>query len=317
MLEKCDFSGKPNSRYVTKIQVKGKEVENEPTIAEYIRKTIPKHNMFYAPVIEFSPVNTSLEKEFISSKIRCVGENTLEAHLLERIFQDPYSCLSHLLDTHLYLTLGVEKMVLANLVHLHIKRSNVLFDNTIQSPIMTEFGWSCINPSFTFPILHQFSLDTCLEIYFISNMVNLPDWETKKIETSDWNKMVETYFESQEMRMVPDSLKQESIKNWKNYIRTKFADKNGKQIWSELVKSWDTWDNYSVLVIFASILYRFKTEEKFPSSAFLDRYHTILLSAILNTPENRDTPTKTMSRLDALVHSLDKEDYKNWIINLR
>jgi serine/threonine protein kinase len=248
-----------------------------------------------------------VEKEFVSSKIRDVGENTLETHLLTRIYQDPFLCLSHLLDTHLYLTLGVEKLVRANLVHLDINKTNVIFDDKIQCPILTEFGLSC-----KIPLERHVEVDTCLEMHFISNMVKIPKWETKTIKTDDWNQIMESYFD--EMAFVPDSLKQEAKKKWKFFIQ-KQTHKKGNQIWSELNEFWKTWDNYSVLKMYASLLYRFQTEENFPSCTFLESYRAVLLSSILSTPKDRDTPTETLSKLDVLVHSIDKEDYHTWIKN--
>lgn len=299
MLEKCD-------KYITKIQIKGKGIVNEPIMAEYIRKTIPRHNIFFAPVIHYSPVHAKNKgkEEFASSKTRCVGEKTIVEHLLERMDKDPLF-LSHLLDTHLHLTLGLEKLVQANMVHLNIHENNILFNDKIQSPILTEFGLSSKTP---IDPLSQFD-NSCLELHLMSDMAKISNWEKKTIHTKDWEQRIEIYFE-EEMMFVPDSLKQPAIKKWKLYIQS-FNSKKGKQIWSEWSKYWETWDNYNLLKIYASILHRL--QEEFPSCSFLDSYNAILTSAILLTPDKRDTPAQTISKLDSLVSSLDIEDLKKWI----
>jgi len=290
-------------------------MEKEPKIAEYIRKTIPRHNMFYAPMIQFSK-----HDEFVSSKIRYVGEKTLEKHLLERIYQDPFSCLSQVLDTHLYLTLGVEKLVYANLVHLNIHGNNILFDETSQIPMITEFRLSRMHTEEPVEDIEDtedtedIETDTCLEIHFLKDLIKTPNWEKTTIKTSVWEKRVDSYFDK--MEVIPDSLKEEAKKKWKNYIKNKMAHKKGKQVWIEFSQFWNTWDNYSVLKIYASFLHRFLIEEQFPSCAFIESYHKILLSAMLSTPDKRDTPTQTISKLDVLVHSLDKEEYQKWIVSI-
>lgn len=284
-----------------RIQIKGKGIENELIMAEYIRKTIPRHNMFFAPVIHFSPVS---KEEFISSKMRDVGEKTLEKHLLERKDQDPLF-LSHLLDTHLYLTLGADKLVQANMVHFNIQENNILFNDKIQSPVMTEFRLSSKIPVDPFPLsLHIANENKCLELHFISDMIKISNWETKTIP-KDWEQKIETYFE--EMEFIPVSLKQSAIKKWKNYIE-KYNHKKGKYIWSEWSHHWDTWDNFAIIYIYVTILHQFRI-----SSTFLESYNTILLNVIISTPDKRDTPAQTINKLDTLVSSLNAEDYAKWI----
>lgn len=295
-----------------RIQIKGKGIENEPNMAEYIRKTIPRHNMFFAPVIYFSPVS---KEEFVSSKMRDVGGKTLEEHLLERKDQDPLF-LSHLLDTHLYLTLGADKLVQANMVHFNIHEKNILFDDKIQSPVMTEFGLSSKIPVNPFPLPFPFPLplpfpfplpNKCLELHFMSDMVKVSNWETKTIP-KNWEQKIETYFE--EMKFIPDSLKRSAIKKWKNYIE-KYNHKKGKYIWSQWSQYWNTWDNYAIIYIYAIILMQSTT--LYQSSSFLESYHAILTNTLLSTPDKRDTPVQTINKLDALVSSLNAEDYAKWI----
>jgi hypothetical protein len=252
--------------------------------------------MFFAPVIHFSPVS---KEEFVSSKMRDVGEKTLKEHLFERKNQDPLF-LSHLLDTHLHLTLGADKLVQANMVHFNIHEKNILFNEKIQSPVMTEFGLSSKIPIYPLPLLPLPNKNKCLELHFLSDMVKVSNWETKTIP-KDWEQKIETYFE--EMKFIPDSLKQSAIKKWKNYIE-KYNHKKGKYIWSQWSQHWDTWDNYAIIYIYATMLHQ---------STFLESYHAILTNTLLSTPDKRDTPAQTINKLDALVSSINAEDYAKWI----
>ena len=92
-----------------------------------------------------------------------------------------------------------------------------------------------------------------------------------------------------------------SKKKWITFINTEFQKKTGEYIVRFLMKSCETWDNYSLCVIYLSLirsLFSEKDKQKHKD------YRQILITNILSTPLERDNTSDTTTKINEYIQSL-------------
>ena len=135
-------SGIENKDFVTKVQMKDLNIEQEQQIGELV-KSIADYNSFFAPVVETCPVqekdiNTSLldkdgkpcnitkkakerNKSLIMMRIPYLPDGDFKKHITTSSTAELISCYRHLL-------LGVEHLINRKIVHYDLKADNILFN---------------------------------------------------------------------------------------------------------------------------------------------------------------------------------------------
>jgi serine/threonine protein kinase len=91
----------------------------------------------------------------------------------------------------------------------------------------------------------------------------------------------------------------------------KFADKPVKDVLLELLQTSNTWDNYSVAIIF----YEFVKEKELDNinSDYLQKYVSILRSIILSSPDKRPTCLITKKEILNISSNVAKTDINNFM----
>lgn len=324
-------SGKiEKTQYITKVQKKENTSENELKIGKIIQK-IKLFEMYFAPIISSCPIQLAkIEQEeiekcelfkddakFISNKIRYVGENTLQKHLMSRLHSDIYTFLPHFLETHIYLIHCLEKLANINVVHYDIKENNIIFDAVNHVPIIIDFGIS-----FDVKLVEKKDFEKvfysyydkyspwCLEITMISFIVKENDWDIRPISVEKLNTMIDLFFANNYVMIIIAKERdiKPYIKQWKATVR-KFIHKKGMVFVKELLKKWDTWDHYSISVTYLFMLYDFHWFSK----DFLFQYQTLLMDHILSIPEKRMSSAKLLEKIQEIGENIDTSKYNQWI----
>lgn len=219
----CD-TGKPDDiHYVSKIQTITDNIENEINIGENIKK-IENYYFYFAPIVStcitsitkindseikkcnlLNPSNKNYDPSFvrkgelISTKMRYVGEYTLEKYLLslpktriDVIHKKLYSIYAYLLHTLKLLSDN-------NIIHYDLKENNIMYDIINHSPILIDFGNSFIatdiktnenrKKNFYTP---KFYLYWTIEIHIFSYIADLKNYEDK-IKEEEINSVIDEY----------------------------------------------------------------------------------------------------------------------------
>lgn len=245
----CDL--KPQSeKFTTKIHAKGEYVsENEAHIGEMIRTKIPRFHNYFSPVLETCDVNLAkvnkddidqcefIDKDIMSrkpltyksSKLKYIEGTTLDKYIKEHPSKQ---VRDHL---HKALSISVKKLAAIGIVHFDIKENNVIVKPN-GMPILIDFGISIDMNNPDKPMNQLFYTYApkydpwCLEIHIISYYVKHPN--VKKVTKA---KIMEIANESNEQNLV----KAEQIAN-------KYDGEQTKTIIRDLLKTYDTWDQYAV-----------------------------------------------------------------------
>lgn len=275
----CD--AKPQSpKYTTKIHAKGPTGSNESNIGEIIRNKIPNYQNYFSPVLESCVVNLAkVDKEdidqcefihsdiisrkpleYMSSKIKYVEGVTFNKYIESH---NKLSIVEHLFK---YLLTSVKKLANNNIVHFDIKENNVVVKKN-GTPILIDFGISINMNDLDKPLSDIFYAYAphyatwCPEIHIISYYVNHPS--TKKVTKSTI------------MEIMRNSATIPYLETKDKYIKiaTNMEGKSSAQMIKELLKTYKSWDQYSIVTMIAQSMHANNIE---PSPQLLNKMKSII-----------------------------------------
>ena len=278
-------------------------------------------------------------KKFVSNKIRYVGKYTLEPFLKLELSENKNVFHKLFFQSHLYLLNSLFILSNYNIIHYDLKQNNISMDETKRIPVIIDFGLSFrfddLITDFDYEQYFYIYYDKyppwCLEINIISFIVqefkDLKDlqqtvkkndkkgnkkgkkerkdkksiWKTSIIDHRHLIDIVSHHFKN---NYVVLNFNRATIdiaeKKWIEYITKEFQNKTGEFIVRELMKSWKSWDNYSLCVIFFSLFRSFFSvnDKKYNS------YLNLLIDAILSVPLDRDESIDTSTKLNIFMNTL-------------
>jgi serine/threonine protein kinase len=253
-----------NRQYITKIQKK-ETSQNEIKISEKLRK-ITDYELFFSPIVsscelqlskvdknEISnckPIKNSTEN-LVSSKVKYVGDKDLS----DIIIKNPTKTkplYGHLIET---LTI-LEKN---GIVHYDIKANNIIYNDKLKIPIMIDFGISFHKPINKKNVFYNYSNDYnpwCIDIVICSFIEIYLTTENKQreIKKEQIELLIYNYQnENPIFNYLSKTDKEEWEKNHKTYFY-QFIDKTWQNLQDDLCKYYNSWDNYSLAVVFFEML---------------------------------------------------------------
>jgi hypothetical protein len=239
--------------------------------------------------------------------------------------------IKQFVNSHLYLLESIRLLNDANIVHYDLKQNNIIYNEKSDSPIIIDFGLSVKMDLLTpqnykdnFYSLYETYECWCVEILILSYISRCV---SKKIFTlnSSITSLQElkehiTVYITENRALQKGILESERItlkKQCFDYINA-FLGKSWQTMFNDLVKSFKSWDNYSLAVIFIKELYHtdiIRIHDKLPS--FLSNYLVLIKDLILSAPCKRKDAFTTLGDLKKIFDKVNKEEYGAFIESSR
>ena len=323
-----------SKKFIRKIQKENKSSQHEKIIGDLIKK-IKHYKDYFAPVIDSCPISiNTIENEeikkceimndtsekYVSYKIRYVGKSTL-ADYLSHIYRTAHKLfLKQLFSTHIDI---LDEIILLNkhsILHLDLKENNIIMDEVLNKPIIIDFGISfCktdLNDSnmeeyfFTYqhyaPWCYELNLINCI-INTIATKENGVDMKTTPINKTDLDAISLKFI--QDNKFLQMNFNKEELDAFKVALST-FNDslqgKMLKEIIDLLITYSNTWDNYSVAIIYFLILKDNKLDAM--NAKLLKDYVGLLKGVILSTPDKRVTCDSFKASISGLTQRVFKQE---------
>ena len=308
------INGKVEPKYINKIQIAKKETENEPRLGKQIQ-TIPHYRRYFAPSIQVSNLVVSAidkqelkeckviakqpKRKIVASKIPYVGENTL-GEQIEKFHQAlPATTFSRIKQFHNHIKQAIQKLQddKIGIVHNDIKQNNIVYSNSLQCPILIDFGLSFNIHELETPqqietaflLYDENDAPSAVDITCIGKITNhSPNWGTKKIDFSlIENTIHKIYNENPVYKIIRHYLgdqqmaKQEQKK--KQYYKQIMEHHNykGAKVVDELLENWKQWDQYSANVMILKQIHLYYQNPKTDPKA-VNQYREKLIRGILS-----------------------------------
>lgn len=345
---------KQNNQYITKVQKIASTSNRETRLGKIIKKLV-NHEDYFAPILTNCEVTLARidndkikrcdfieddEKTYETNKIRYVGKNTLATYILNVVEDRPKQLFRVLLDTHIHLLKGFDKLYSAGIVHLDVKENNIMIDDNTKTPIIIDFGLSseitALNTNnyrdvfFVYsPDYSPWCIDTCMLSYMANELKNeiIPPgmlgfigFEKNKAEnwldgmvTNEKITKVITDFITKNTAMI-EILNETQRKNYKNTLEEyfgKFVGKTWKDVADELEQNASTWDCYAVSIMYSYIIQDLElnnVDMKIPSWI---SYKKTLEDAIMSPPDKRASSKEMITKIEDVFTNISSNENKD------
>lgn len=295
-----------------------------------------------------SSSTTDISKsEYISSKIRYAGKSSLTKYLLTQS-DNPKKIIRRFLSFNIHMLNGLDMLLKSDspIIHNDIKDGNVIYDEKHGFPIYIDFGLSYQQKDFsvenapklfyTYEMYSPWSFDVTLLSYIARAKID------KKVDISETNitppdiniiKDLFTKFIAENELFLPilKLIFEDEIKTFRQQMYQfidGFLNKSWKSLYDELILNYDTWDNYSVAVMYLLMTYdvflshnqelqQTVSAQTAPSALgnWIKSYITILKSVMLTVPNSKSSPSvkrpsvkDTTDKILALINSIQKNE---------
>ena len=346
-------SGKKESaRYITKIQKNKRSVENEVNISKRIR-TITGYTRFFAPILKQCDVKITKDtvnalkqcdvfkddkvkeiSEYVSMKIRYVGNNDLMKYLLRSL--DTLHFLENVWKTHLYLLKATQKMVSNKIVHYDIKYNNIMYDEILRAPILIDFGLSFATDDlldrssdlekifFVFEYYSWWPIDILVCSYIVQE-IGVDEADKQEVSLDKLDEIYDVFMKGTRDRRDDD----ESVREVKNDVFkinilnsevnsnrfresyseyfSKFVGRTWWTLYEDMVQHTNTWDSYSLAATYLVVLDEcasanpeaFQSQIEKHSDSY-GRYVHLLEDVLYSSPEKRPSLRTAMKQMPKL-----------------
>jgi serine/threonine protein kinase len=323
-----------SKKFIRKIQKENKGSKNEKRIGDIIKK-IKHYKDYFAPVIDSCPIAVnSIENEeikkceimnetssnYISYKIRYVGKNTLADYLLDVYKRTPKSFLKVLFTTHMDILEEISILYSHKIIHMDLKENNIIIDETLNKPILIDFGLSFCSTDLTdstlrdYFFIYQHYSPWCFDIHLINCIINTIITPENKLDINTTS-IQKTDLEAICIKFIKDNtflqanFTVEDLEEFKKQLFLFVAGFHGKklkEIMDGLMTYMGTWDNYAVAVIYFSILKDNKLDSM--GSKLFQEYMNLLKTILFATPDKRPSTSVSKSALLMLTQKVFKQE---------
>ena len=310
---------------VTKIQRKGFNSDNELTIGSLIHKQ-EEHELFFLPVTSSCDINLRKTSKKELSKCKILKDYKKKYVAMDMTYVDNIDFIDMikrlnasdiiltLSGTYRYLLMALEKLTDINVVHYDLKLENIMFLSKTHEPRIIDFGISIPIDKLTkhnmkdyFYVYSPSYYVWCLDI----NVINFLLHETKGDLTEiDADSIAYLYVSSNRAldMFSPDFISQfldTCIIQTKKYVGRPRDD-----VLQELLSYSNTWDNYSLSIIYLIVISTFFAKHG-QDSKFVIYFTQLLLKNIHPDPTRRLSITETLLQQTNFLYIED--DVNNYL----
>lgn len=322
----CDGSLNKDPMVATKVQKRDFNSQNEAEIGEII-SSISGFEMFFLPVVDECAINIrqasnkalrkcevvkDLEDEYVAMDVPYVKQTGLPEMLQTLSSKD---MILTIVESYRYLLMALDKLINANVVHFDLKLENVLFKKDTTNPRIIDFGISIpvekLDTNNMREFFYVFAPDYyvwCPQICVIGFLLHETNGD---LTEEDVEEIAELHTEG---NRALDAFSAEFKDNFKQLLLMElkgFVGVKRNKVIKMMLDSHETWDNYSLSVMFLRILtLLFPTDDHKNNLVIL--FSQILLMNIHPNPSRRLTIQDSQKKFnDIFMMDGDVEGYLN------
>ena len=334
----CKGTTEKNSNFATKLQTNSLSSLNEINIGKMIMK-IPNYNYYFVPVVKNCKVKLKSIKNYQEVVSKCISkidkdndndnDNDIQDDKEYILMTMPYiskiafndiinpnrnisknNIMLNLIEIYLTLLDSIKLLVENKIVHFDFKEDNILYNNETGIPQLIDFGISIPIAELTNTNLKRYFYTYSphyyiwpLEVHVINYLIN----KSTTLTVDSIKNIVNDYVNNNKIinRVLN---KKESIEKYKqdciNYLSTFVEEKEEKDtmtIVTTLIKTYKTWDNYSLSILYLTIFHSI-----FPNG--LNNKNNLIINEFIqllihNTMPGRYSVEETIKKTNAIFYS--------------
>ena len=337
--------GDDMGKYVSKLQRANFNSINEANIGLRVKKN-PLYKYFFLPVVSECPVNMasfSKTNEDLVSKCEVIKDidkaYTLmkipyanNKPIIEEIFDDVRNkkhVVVSMLESYTHLLKGVQIIIDMDVVHFDLKSDNVLYDSDMNHANIIDFGLSIPIDKLPNKNYDDKKYYELMKEYFY---LYAPEYYVWPIEVHVINYLLHELEEGEDVSGIAERIAEEYVATNKglqmfsksfvddfreacnrrvldalDVARSDSLATRKRGIIDGLIKSYDTWDNYAISIIYLRYVHLLFASG-FPENQFYIQFSQLLLRNIHPDPTMRFSIADTRQRLYELFYLNEDAD---------
>lgn len=276
-------------------------------------------------------------KTYESNRIRYIGEHTLAEYLLQeaKSIKQLENYFRKWINIHITLLNSVSKLNAVNVVHMDIKENNIMCKEKSGQPVLIDFGLSMDITNIDSPdfqaaaVFFSYAANYppwCLDIAIITYMIHktknadikqkeLNAWKSESASVDAVKQVINEYVSGnlEKSGLFSADEMTEFIQKAETYYMPLIEGgmlntPSWGDVYNELVKYNQSWDNYSTAFMFLQLLTQFGLQELTEKFPFMKQYVSVLNTVILSMPAERPTAANTCDELKKVVSNLTRQE---------
>jgi len=331
----CDGKSLEKTEYISKIQLYDKSAKKEIELGKIIQ-TIKGFKNRFVPVlshcfIDISEIETKdkndcsilkkkSDNKFILFKILYIEGPTFINFMVKN--KNSKQIINNIIHNYNYLLKSIKMLIDKKIVHYDIKGDNILFNERMKLPSIIDFGLSLnmekINIQNLSNYFYVFAPEYYiwpLEIHYLSFIV-----KKKRDPTIIDLEFIANEFVLNNIAIIKNFSPQ-FIEDYKKLCMKQllaYNKLNYEQAIKKILSCWDTWDNYSLSVLYLKIIY-YLNLNGYLDNPFLSFLTEILLINISPDPSKRFNIPDTIHTFNKFLiadDGVNKKHTFNQIVNV-
>ena len=346
--------GDDMAKYVTKLQRANFNSVNEVDIGLRLKQN-PLYKFFFLPVVSECPVKMAsfsktneelvskcevikdIDKAYTLMKIPYANNKPIIEEIFDEIRNKKHVVVS-MLESYTHILKAVQIMIDMKVVHFDLKSDNILYDSDMNHANIIDFGLSIPIDKLPNKNDNDKKYYGLLKEYFY---LYAPEYYVWPLEVHVINYLLHQLEESEDASGIAKRISEEYVTNNKGiqmFSKSFVADFKGacnrrvidvlraassgslverkREIIDGLIKSYDTWDNYAISIIYLRFIHLL-FPNGFSENKFYILFSQLLLRNIHPIPTMRFSIADTRQRLYELFYlNEDVDTYIKMIENI-
>jgi serine/threonine protein kinase len=327
------------SKYVSKLQRANFNSVNEANIGLRVKNN-PIYKYFFLPVVSECPVKMAsfsktnedlvskcevikdIDKAYTLMKIPYANNKPIIEEIFDEI-RDKKHVVVSMLESYTHLLKAIQIMIDMDVIHFDLKSDNVLYDSDMNHANIIDFGLSIPIDKLPNKNDNDKKYYELMKEYFY---LYAPEYYVWPIEVHIINYLLHELEEGEDISGIAERISEEYVttnKGLKMLSKSFVADyqeackrcvldvldatrpdsleKRKRGIIDGLIKSYDTWDNYAISIIYLRYIHLL-FPDGFPENRFYIQFSQLLLRNIHPDPIMRFSITTARERLYELFY---------------
>ena len=340
----CDGSISKNPKYISKLHKKNYHVVNEYNIGKMVTK-IPLYEYYFAPIVNMCNIDIAKidkrerdmcrvvtrvnnDSKFVIMKMPYIKNVSLIKYITNPNI-DKKEIITYLMDSYKFLLHSLKMLNLNGVVHFDFKIPNILIEVKTKNPIVIDFGLSIpvnnLGPKTYSKYFYTHSTAYYIwpvDVHIINYVINV----NSNLTYDELVVLVDTSINANPALKI---FSEDFIKRYRDLtINTykKYTNMPAQDVVTELVKNYNTWDNYALSEMFLCLI-NFISSEGFTDNKLIKDFSEILLLNIHPNAGKRlsfDDTKKRYKKLfsldvsvvgyESVLNNFDKKVFVNKVI---
>jgi serine/threonine protein kinase len=341
----CDGSTSKNPKYISKLHKKDHHVANEYNIGKMVTK-IPLYNYYFAPIVNMCNIDIAKidkrerdmcrvitreknDSKFVITKMPYIKNVSLIKYITNPNIENK-EIITYIMDSYKFLLNSLKVLNLNGVVHFDLKLPNILIDVKTKNPIVIDFGLSIpfknIGPKTYGKYFYTYNAGYYIwpiDVHIINYINNV----NSNLTQEELAIMVDTNIKENPALYIYSEGFIKRLRELTINIYKKYTNMPAQSVLTELIKNYNTWDNYSLSIMLLCLI-GYISYDGFTDNKLIIEFSELLLLNIHPNASKRlsfDDTEKRYNKLFALdisvvgyeniLNNFDKKIFSNRVIN--